>query len=147
VFCPLTQFCLGSALVAVCVLFDLLDGAMARTAGRVTRFGTVLDASCDRIADGVLFGAITWWAFVVAGDRLTGAAALVCLVCAQVISYIKARADAEGLDADGGLVERAEILRVGAVVVVNRASQKLKLELHQQLLKRLYDATSLRPTA
>jgi CDP-diacylglycerol--glycerol-3-phosphate 3-phosphatidyltransferase len=108
VFFPLGQLFLGSVLVTVFVLFDLLDGAMARTAGRVTRFGTVLDASCDRIADGVLFGAITWWALVVAGDRLTGAAALVCLVCAQVISYIKARADAEGLDADGGLVERAE---------------------------------------
>jgi CDP-diacylglycerol--glycerol-3-phosphate 3-phosphatidyltransferase len=108
VFFPMGQLFLGSALVTVFVLFDLLDGAMARTAGRVTRFGTVLDASCDRIADGVLFGAITWWALVVAGDRLTGAAALVCLVCAQVISYIKARADAEGLDAAGGLVERAD---------------------------------------
>ena len=108
VFFPLNQLFVGSALVTVFVLFDLLDGAMARTAGRVTRFGTVLDASCDRIADGVLFGAITWWALVVAGDRLTGAAALVCLVSAQVISYIKARAEAAGLDADGGLVERAE---------------------------------------
>ena len=108
VFFPLNQLFVGSALVTVFVLFDLLDGAMARTAGKVTRFGTVLDASCDRIADGVLFGAITWWALVVAGDRLTGAAALVCLVCAQVISYIKARAEAAGLDADGGLVERAE---------------------------------------
>lgn len=108
VFFPLNHLFIGSALVTVFVLFDLLDGAMARTAGRVTRFGTVLDASCDRIADGVLFGCITWWALVVAGDRLTGAAALVCLVCAQVISYIKARAEAAGLDADGGLVERAE---------------------------------------
>lgn len=108
VFFPLGQLFLGSALVTVFVLFDLLDGAMARTAGRVTRFGTVLDASCDRIADGVLFGCITWWALVVAGDRITGAVALVCLVCAQVISYIKARAEAAGLDADGGLVERAE---------------------------------------
>ncbi len=108
VFFPRGQLFLGSALVTVFVLFDLLDGAMARTAGKVTRFGTVLDASCDRIADGVLFGCITWWALVVAGDRLVGAAALVCLVCAQVISYIKARAEAAGLDADGGLVERAE---------------------------------------
>jgi CDP-diacylglycerol--glycerol-3-phosphate 3-phosphatidyltransferase len=108
VFFPLGQLFPGSALVTLFVLFDLLDGAMARTAGRVTRFGTVLDASCDRIADGVLFGAIAWWALVVAGDRLAGAAALVCLVCAQVISYIKARAEAAGLDADGGLVERAE---------------------------------------
>ena len=45
---------------------------------------------------------------------------------------------------ENGLVERAEILRVGAVVVVNRASQKLKLELHQQLLKKLQDCTTAR---
>jgi CDP-diacylglycerol--glycerol-3-phosphate 3-phosphatidyltransferase len=108
VFFPLNQLFVGSALVTVFVLFDLLDGSMARTSGRVTRFGTVLDASCDRIADGVLFGAMAWWALVVAGDRLTGAAALVSLVAAQVISYIKARAEAAGLDGNGGLVERAE---------------------------------------
>ena len=35
-------------------------------------------------------------------------AALLCLVSAQVISYIKARAEATGLTAAGGLVERAE---------------------------------------
>ncbi|HEX3648488.1 MAG TPA: CDP-alcohol phosphatidyltransferase family protein [Pseudonocardiaceae bacterium] len=108
VFFPLNQLFTGSVLVTVFVLFDLLDGSMARTSGQVTRFGTVLDASCDRIADGVLFGAITWWALVVAGDRITGAAALVCLVAAQVISYVKARAEAAGLSGDGGLVERAE---------------------------------------
>jgi ATP phosphoribosyltransferase len=41
---------------------------------------------------------------------------------------------------ENGLVERATILGVGAVVVVNRASQKLKLERHQALLQRLRDA-------
>jgi CDP-diacylglycerol--glycerol-3-phosphate 3-phosphatidyltransferase len=35
-------------------------------------------------------------------------AALLCLVSAQVISYIKARAEAAGVRADGGMVERAE---------------------------------------
>ena len=98
----------GTIAVWAFLMFDLLDGAMARTAGKVTRFGTVLDASCDRIADGVLFGCIAWWCFVVDKDELTGAAALICLVSAQVISYIKARAEAAGLKADGGLVERAE---------------------------------------
>ncbi len=44
------------------------------------------------------------------------------------------------------LVERTTILDVAAVVVVNRASHKLKLERHQKLLKALYDATSLRST-
>jgi ATP phosphoribosyltransferase len=45
---------------------------------------------------------------------------------------------------ENGLIERAQILEVGAVVVVNRASQKLKLERHQELLKKLSDATALR---
>jgi ATP phosphoribosyltransferase len=47
---------------------------------------------------------------------------------------------------ENGLVERAQILNVGAVVVVNRASQKLKLERHAELLKALTDATTLRAT-
>ncbi|HXQ29093.1 MAG TPA: ATP phosphoribosyltransferase [Gemmatimonadales bacterium] len=39
------------------------------------------------------------------------------------------------------LVERARILDVGAVLVVNRASHKLKLDRHERLLERLRRAT------
>jgi ATP phosphoribosyltransferase len=42
---------------------------------------------------------------------------------------------------ENGLVERATILDVRAVVVVNRASQKLRLETHLELLKSLQDAS------
>ncbi len=45
---------------------------------------------------------------------------------------------------ENGLAERAKILDVGAVVVVNRASQKLRLEEHQRLLKVLHDVTTAR---
>jgi CDP-diacylglycerol--glycerol-3-phosphate 3-phosphatidyltransferase len=107
-FFPRGQLFVGTLVVTLFVLFDLLDGAMARARGRGTRFGAVLDSTCDRIADGALFGAITWWCFVPAGNRWLGVAALVCLVAAQVISYVKARAEASGLEADGGLMERAE---------------------------------------
>lgn len=41
---------------------------------------------------------------------------------------------------ENGLVERTTILDVRAVVVVNRASQKLQLDTHQQLLARLQKA-------
>ena len=52
------------------VLFDLVDGAMARAKGKGTPFGAVLDSTCDRIADGALFAALTWWALGVgAGPR------------------------------------------------------------------------------
>jgi CDP-diacylglycerol--glycerol-3-phosphate 3-phosphatidyltransferase len=67
-----------------------------------------LDATGDRIADGALFAGQTWWCFAVAGNRSLAVAALFCLVSAQVISYIKARAEASGLCGDGGMVERAE---------------------------------------
>jgi CDP-diacylglycerol--glycerol-3-phosphate 3-phosphatidyltransferase len=75
----------------------------------------VLDATCDRIADGALLAGIAWYYFVVAKNLPVAAAALVCLVLAQVISYVKARAEATGLEADGGLVERAERLIITLV--------------------------------
>ncbi|MGH3780891.1 MAG: phosphatidylinositol phosphate synthase [Pseudonocardiaceae bacterium] len=107
-FFPRGQLVAGAIAVTVFVLLDLLDGAVARARGSGTPWGTVLDATCDRIADGALFAGLTWWCFVVANDRLLAAAALLCLVSAQVISYIKARAAASGLTADGGMAERAE---------------------------------------
>lgn len=97
------------------VMLDLLDGAMARTRGS-TPFGAVLDATCDRLVDGALFAAIAWWAFVVEDNERIAAAALISLVLAQVISYVKARAEASGFtSADGGLIERAERLIIALV--------------------------------
>ena len=105
-FIPRGQLFVGSALVSFFVLLDLIDGAMARAAGP-TKFGAVLDATCDRIADGALFAALTWYALD-SGARWTAVAGFVCLVASQVISYVKARAEATGLSADGGIAERAE---------------------------------------
>ncbi|WP_406689526.1 CDP-alcohol phosphatidyltransferase family protein [Saccharopolyspora sp. ID03-671] len=107
-FFPRGELFVGTVVTALFLLLDLVDGAMARVGGRVTRFGAVLDASCDRIVDGVLFGSLLWWALVVDGDRDRGLGLLICLAGAQVISYVKARAEANGLNADGGLAERAE---------------------------------------
>ena len=98
----------GTMVVTAFVLFDLVDGAMARARGYGTDFGVVLDASCDRIADGALFGAIAYYCFTMLDNRPLGIAALVCLVAGQVISYVKARADSVDLPIGGALAERAE---------------------------------------
>ena len=121
-FFPRGQLFAGAAVITLFVLFDLLDGAMARALGHGTPFGAVLDATCDRIADGAIFGGVVWWAFTVAGNRALAAAGLVCLVAAQIISYVKARAEATGLRADTGLVERAERL---IIVLVGTGLQGL----------------------
>lgn len=107
-FFPRGELFWGSAAITLFVLFDVLDGAIARARGHGTPFGAVLDASCDRAADGALFAGLTWWAFAVAGNHPLAGAALFCLVSAQLISYVKARAEATGLTGDGGVVERAE---------------------------------------
>ena len=105
---PLGYLFAGTLVVWAFVMFDMLDGAVARAAGGGTRVGAVLDSTCDRIADGALFAALTWWCFGVGDNRALAVAALLCLVTAQVISYVKARAEAAGLQAGGGLVERPE---------------------------------------
>jgi CDP-diacylglycerol--glycerol-3-phosphate 3-phosphatidyltransferase len=112
---PTGHLLAGTLCVWGFVMLDLLDGAMARAQGGGTKFGGVLDSTCDRLADGALMAAISWYAFEVAHKPQLGAAALICLVLGQVISYIKARAEAEGLSANVGLVERAERLIIALV--------------------------------
>ncbi len=107
---PIGQLWWGSVAVCFFVLADMLDGAMARLRGGGTRFGAVLDAACDRIGDGAVFCGLLWWvAFGMHRPALV-VATLICLVTSQVISYIKARAEASGLRGDGGLIERPERL-------------------------------------
>jgi CDP-diacylglycerol---glycerol-3-phosphate 3-phosphatidyltransferase len=109
-FIPRGELVVAAFVITAFVLFDLVDGAMARARGRGTPFGAVLDSTCDRVADGALFAALAWWCLGVGGQRALGIAVLLCLVAGQLVSYIKARAEGAGLTADGGLVERAERL-------------------------------------
>jgi CDP-diacylglycerol---glycerol-3-phosphate 3-phosphatidyltransferase len=114
---PIGQLWWGAVVVCVFVLADMLDGAMARERGGGTRFGAVLDATCDRISDGAVFCGLLWWAAFGLRSTSLVVATLICLVTSQVISYIKARAEASGLSGEGGFIERPErliIVLVGA---------------------------------
>jgi CDP-diacylglycerol--glycerol-3-phosphate 3-phosphatidyltransferase len=114
---PIGQLWWGTLVVWFFVLADMLDGAMARVRGGGTRFGAVLDATCDRIGDGAVFCGLLWWAAFGLKSPSLVVATLICLVTSQVISYIKARAEATGLRGEGGFIERPErliIVLVGA---------------------------------
>ena len=114
---PIGQLWWGAFAAWMFVLADMLDGAMARERGYGTRFGAVLDATCDRIADGAVFCGLLWWAAFGLHSPALVVATLICLVTSQVISYVKARAEANGLDGNGGIIERPErliIVLVGA---------------------------------
>ena len=87
----------------------MVDGAVARAGNTVTAFGGVLDSSCDRIADAAIFGGLLWY-FAQHGQKWLLLAALLCLILGALTSYIRARAEAAGLNATVGIAERAERL-------------------------------------
>lgn len=110
----------AGVLTALFAAFDMIDGTMARIRGGGTAFGATLDASCDRLSDGALFGSIAYWlVFVDHAGKATVACALVVLALSPTISYIKARAEAGGLKVNGGLIERPErlILALGGLFI------------------------------
>jgi len=108
---------LGGLLVLLGGVFDMLDGIVARTTGKTTKFGAFLDSVLDRFSDAVLFLAVAW--YFVRVDNYTGA--MVCLgtlIGAFLISYIRARAEGLGTSCHTGLMERPErvvLLAFGAI--------------------------------
>jgi CDP-diacylglycerol--glycerol-3-phosphate 3-phosphatidyltransferase len=110
IFFPRGSFFVGTLLIWAFVMFDLVDGAVARAgASGGTVFGAVLDSSCDRIADAAVFGTVAWY-YALHGQRWILLAALLCLILGALTSYIRARAEAAGLHATVGIAERAERL-------------------------------------
>lgn len=109
IFFPRGDWFTGTLLVWGFVMLDLVDGAVARVAGRSSTFGAVLDSSCDRIADAAVFGGIGWY-FAMHHQRWMLLATLLCLVLGSLTPYIRARAEAVGLSATVGIAERADRL-------------------------------------
>jgi CDP-diacylglycerol--glycerol-3-phosphate 3-phosphatidyltransferase len=90
--------------------FDMLDGALARLTNSTSRFGAILDSTLDRMSEAVILLAILV-AYVrgyvepaVAGVVVVGLAWLGSLL----VSYIRARAEALGVECEVGLFTRAE---------------------------------------
>ena len=109
-FFPRGMFFVGTVVVFVFVLTDLVDGAMARRLGQTGPFGAWLDSTCDRVADAAIFTGLVLWFAGKGDDRLLAGVTLFCLVGGSVVSYAKARAEGLGLTCDVGLAERAERL-------------------------------------
>ena len=98
---------LGLLLVVLAALPDLLDGALAKASNQSSQRGAFFDSTIDRVTDAVLLGGVAWF---LASQRGEHAAVLPFAVMAvsSLISYQRAKAEALGLTAKGGLMERAE---------------------------------------
>ena len=94
-------------IVLVSGFFDILDGSLARHTNRTTHFGAVLDSTLDRLAEAaLLLGILVLYAREqsVAEILLVG----IALLGSLLVSYIRARTEALGLECQVGLFTRAE---------------------------------------
>ena len=90
-------------------LCDLMDGAVARAAGKNSAFGGILDSSLDRYGDGAVLGAVIIYCAQIA-QYLWAALALSALLGSFAISYVRARAECETDHCRVGFWERGERL-------------------------------------
>ncbi len=102
------HFFAAAVITTLFVLFDLLDGTMARLSDSSTRWGALLDSTLDRVSDAAILGSIAYW-LSRSQDRLLPVV-LGALLLGSLISYIKARAEGLGLECNGGIAERTERL-------------------------------------
>ncbi|MFX1397464.1 MAG: CDP-alcohol phosphatidyltransferase family protein [Promethearchaeota archaeon] len=90
-------------LLSLSGIFDVLDGSLARKSGNVSKSGAFLDSNLDRISDATIILGLIY------GGLIDYAWGFLLLFITIMISYIRSRAENEGLDIKGiGLMERAE---------------------------------------
>ncbi len=108
---------IGGILVLAGGAFDILDGVVARTNGKSSRFGAFLDSVLDRYSDAAILLAIAWNL----ADHNNYRGVMLCLgtlVGAFLISYTRARAEGLGENCKHGLMERPErvlLISFGAI--------------------------------
>ena len=113
-FFPKGEFFTGVLWVAGFVIFDLFDGAVARSSSKgVSKWGAVLDSTLDRLSDAAIFiGALL---FFIENDDPLVPLIIIAAVAAFMVSYIKARAESLNIVCDGGIAERSERLIIALV--------------------------------
>jgi len=120
-------------------LCDILDGAVARERGIVTKFGAFLDSTLDRVSEGALYVGLAYFYFTRSqsatvwmrgmfegsaewGDAdgpTLGILALATLILSFLVSYTRARAEGLGMECKVGIMERPErLLALGAGAIL-----------------------------
>ena len=104
---------LGGVFIALSGFVDILDGIIARKNHSTTTFGGVLDSTMDRFSDAIIFIGI------IAGGFIDWFIGILTILASFTVSYVRARAESEGIKCNVGIAERPErllILIAGAFI-------------------------------
>ena len=109
------RLALGAWIVLGGSVLDGLDGAVARASDSVTAKGAFLDSVFDRLGEIAAFAGL---GFALAGDARVLLLIVVAIGGALMVPYLRARAEAEGLEGEGGLMGRAERIIVFSIGLI-----------------------------
>ncbi|MEO6049975.1 MAG: CDP-alcohol phosphatidyltransferase family protein [Pyrinomonadaceae bacterium] len=121
------EFFWAGVVLIVANLFDILDGNVARLTNRVTKYGSFLDSTLDRLSDmGSFLGIMIYYARLTDHHStlnvfLAGAG----MIASVLVSYTTARSEGLGVKANVGFLQRPErvvLLIIGALSTWNWTS-------------------------
>ena len=135
------EFLAAGLVVLAASALDLLDGALARATGRASAFGAVLDSVLDRLSEAAVLGGLTFY-FAGRGQREEIVLCFAALAGSIMVSYVKARAEAHGIEIREGIFTRAErVLLLGGGLIISQvriALWILAIMANVTALQRLY---------
>jgi CDP-diacylglycerol--glycerol-3-phosphate 3-phosphatidyltransferase len=108
----------ASILFLLAGLCDSLDGNLARTGGKTTKFGALFDSTLDRYAE-IFYFLGTAWYFAGRGWMAATAAVFIALSGSMMVSYVRARAEGLDLECKVGFLQRTErmiLLSAGGLI-------------------------------
>jgi len=116
------HFLLGGFLVVLASSLDFIDGALARVTARSTKFGALLDSSLDRYSEAVLLFGLLWF-YAQRGAITEVLLIFATIVGSLLVSYVRARAEGLGLDAEVGIMRRTmRILTLALGLLINQVT-------------------------
>ena len=130
---------LGLLLLVLTGLPDALDGAVAKAAGTAGPRGAFFDSVADRVSDTFLLLGVAWYL----ADTRPGLLPLLpmaVLGASLVISYERAKSEALGFNAKGGVMERAErivMLGLGLLFLGKQETVEPTVEIAKTLSERI----------
>ncbi|HKO40475.1 MAG TPA: CDP-alcohol phosphatidyltransferase family protein [Nitrososphaeraceae archaeon] len=102
---------IGSLVLLVGGFFDVIDGSVAKVTKKISRKGSFLDSTLDKISETIIFLGIA------IGELANPILCLLAVSSSLLVSYTRSRAETLGIDLSGvGFGERAERILILAIM-------------------------------
>ncbi len=111
------HFVWGGIFLVLAGVCDVLDGRLARSTGKVSKYGALFDSSVDRFSEVFIFMGLAGFY----SEKWLDALLVFTLGGSMLTSYVRARAEGLGIACKVGIMQRPErltYLAVGAILSI-----------------------------